>query len=179
MVLACTKGVDPQIGDLGKAKKFGVLIDFMSLPQRGYTSGYDASRDDRSRYEIARFGRGLTAINGESRAPPQPRRPRARFLPPRRRLSRALASTRSPPRLARAVWYAHQYTNTLVLDLPMPAGAENQAPIGTGWGLKLSRSAAAHADWRSRLLARQRSAAGASPSAASAASSSTACAASR
>ena len=168
MVLACTKSIKP--GDSyyenQKAKKFGVLIDFMSLPQRGYTSGYDASRDDRSRYEIARFGRGLTAINGESRAPPQPRRPPARFPPPRRRLSRALASTRSPPRLARAVWYAHQYTNTLVLDLPMPAGAENQAPIGTGWGLKLSRSAAAHADWRSRLLACQRSAAGASPSAA-------------
>ena len=36
---------------------------FMSLPQRGYTSGYDKDKDDRSEYERLRFGKGLKGIN--------------------------------------------------------------------------------------------------------------------
>ena len=32
---------------------------FMSLPQRGYTTGYDPARDDRTLYQLERFGRGL------------------------------------------------------------------------------------------------------------------------
>ena len=35
----------------------------MSLPQRGYTTGYDPARDDRTPYQLERFGRGLKGIN--------------------------------------------------------------------------------------------------------------------
>ena len=34
----------------------------MSLPQRGYTTGYDPERDDRTPYQLERFGRGLKGI---------------------------------------------------------------------------------------------------------------------
>jgi len=37
--------------------------DFMSLPQRGYTTGWDENVDDRTPTEIARFRRGLKGIN--------------------------------------------------------------------------------------------------------------------
>ena len=73
----------------------------MSLPQRGYTSGYVPdelgpdgqvikSNDDRSPYQLKRFARGLGSIN---------------------------------------VWYGSMYTFTLVCDWEMPQGAENAAPI--------------------------------------------------
>ena len=35
----------------------------MSLPQRGYTTGYDAARDDRTPYQLQRFGKGLRSVN--------------------------------------------------------------------------------------------------------------------
>ena len=74
---------------------------FMSLPQRGYTSGYVPdelgpdgkvikSNDDRSPYQRKRFSRGLGSIN---------------------------------------IWYGSMYTFTLVCDWEMPQGAENAAPI--------------------------------------------------
>ena len=44
-------------------RRGGIIWDFMSLPQRGYTTGYDATRDDRSPYQLARFSRGLGSIN--------------------------------------------------------------------------------------------------------------------
>eukprot|EP00966_Prymnesium_polylepis_P278662 6437905-Prymnesium_polylepis.1 len=88
------------------AADFGIVLDFMSLPQRGYTTGYIAdefgpngevikSNDDRTPYEQARFAKGLKAIN---------------------------------------MWYAAQYVTTLVLDLPMPERAENVASVEQrGW----------------------------------------------
>ena len=79
----------------GCALKFGIVWDFMSLPQRGYTSGYDPERDDRTPYQLARFSAGLKSIN---------------------------------------VWYGHRMVYTLVLDLPMPEGSENMAPVDRrGW----------------------------------------------
>jgi len=47
----------------GRPTAWGIVWDFMSLPQRGYTSGYDKDRDDRSPYELARFAKGLKSIN--------------------------------------------------------------------------------------------------------------------
>ena len=41
----------------------GIVWDFVSLPQRGYTTGYDPERDDRTEYERKRFVRGLSAVN--------------------------------------------------------------------------------------------------------------------
>ena len=76
---------------------WGIVWDFMSLPQRGYTTGYDAKVDDRTPYQVQRFSKGLKAIN---------------------------------------IWYAAQHVTTLVLDLPMPEGAENAAPVERrGWCL--------------------------------------------
>ena len=73
----------------------GIVWDFMSLPQRGYTQGYDPDSDDRTESELARFGMGLKNIN---------------------------------------VWYGHHLVTTLVLDWPMPADAENAAPVEKrGW----------------------------------------------
>ncbi|CAK0834329.1 unnamed protein product [Prorocentrum cordatum] len=42
---------------------FGIIWDFMSLPQRGYTTGYDPTHDDRTAYELERFKEGLKGIN--------------------------------------------------------------------------------------------------------------------
>lgn len=90
------------------AETWGVVWDFASLPQRGYTTGYVAdeldisgqllqSNDDRTPYQQARFAAGLRAINR---------------------------------------WYAHPYTTTLVCDWSMPDGAENDAHVGQrGWCL--------------------------------------------
>ena len=47
----------------GCALRFGIVWDFMSLPQRGYTTGYDAARDDRTPYQLQRFGKGLRSVN--------------------------------------------------------------------------------------------------------------------
>ncbi len=47
----------------GRVLKWGIVWDFMSLPQRGYTAGYDPERDDRTPYQLARFGAGLKNIN--------------------------------------------------------------------------------------------------------------------
>ena len=41
---------------------WGIVWDFMSLPQRGYTS-HDADGEDRTEYELERFKRGLRHIN--------------------------------------------------------------------------------------------------------------------
>ena len=35
----------------------------MSLPQRGYTTKYDADHEDRTDYQLKRFGKGLKRIN--------------------------------------------------------------------------------------------------------------------
>ena len=41
------------------------------------------------------------------------------------------------------VWYGHMYVFTLVLDLPMPEGSENMAPVDRrGWCAALSLSLA-------------------------------------
>ena len=42
---------------------FGVVWDFLSLPQRGYTTGYSADEDDRTPEQLERFGKGLKGIN--------------------------------------------------------------------------------------------------------------------
>ena len=42
------------------------------------------------------------------------------------------------------VWYSHMRVFTLVLDLPMPEGSENMAPVDRrGWCAALSLSLAA------------------------------------
>ena len=82
-------------GDWGDGISWGIVWDFMSLPQRGYTSGFDPDHDDRTPEQIERFRRGLANIN---------------------------------------VWYGAQFTHTLVLDTPMPRGAQNSAAIERrGW----------------------------------------------
>ena len=42
---------------------WGIVWDYMSLPQRGRTTGYDKDKDDRTPYELARFMKGLKSIN--------------------------------------------------------------------------------------------------------------------
>ena len=42
---------------------WGLVWDFMSLPQRGYTTKYDADHEDRTDYQLKRFGNGLKHIN--------------------------------------------------------------------------------------------------------------------
>ena len=81
MVESCTKGLEDGDGfENEKARVWGVVIDFMSLPQRGYTSGYVPdemgpdgkvikSNDDRTPYQLARFGGGLSAYTGFQPAP--------------------------------------------------------------------------------------------------------------
>ena len=81
MVESCTKGLEDGDGyEDEKARVWGVVIDFMSLPQRGYTSGYVPdemgpdgkvikSNDDRTPYQLARFGGGLSAYTGFQPAP--------------------------------------------------------------------------------------------------------------
>ncbi len=78
----------------------------MSLPQRGYTTGYvpdvlgpdgtvEQNKDDRTLYQRKRFAKGLAKVN---------------------------------------VYYGHPLIFTLVCDFPMPASAENKAPIDErGW----------------------------------------------
>ena len=79
----------------GPTFTWGILWDFMSLPQRGYTIKYDENEDDRTQPQQLRFGSGLFYIN---------------------------------------VWYGAKYTHTLVLNTPMPAGAENVAAYAQrGW----------------------------------------------
>ena len=73
MVRSCTEGLHPNRPNAGKPKRWGVVWDFMSLPQRGYTTGYVADvmgadgtkiedNDDRTPYERVKFGKGLKAI---------------------------------------------------------------------------------------------------------------------
>ena len=93
MVESCTKGVSEH--DSGRPKKWGIVIDFLALPQRGYTAGYSAEYDDRTPYEQLRFSKALSGIN---------------------------------------VWYAAPLVTTLILDLPMPEGADNTTPLERrGW----------------------------------------------
>ena len=42
---------------------WGLVWDFMSLPQRGYTTKYDADHEDRTDYQLKRFIKGLKQIN--------------------------------------------------------------------------------------------------------------------
>ena len=60
--------VEQPSGGPGEACKWGIVWDFMSLPQRGRTTGYMADAGDRSPYEIARFGMGLGSINVRAHA---------------------------------------------------------------------------------------------------------------
>ena len=47
----------------GKVPTWGLVWDFMSLPQRGYTTKYDADHEDRTDYQLKRFIKGLKHIN--------------------------------------------------------------------------------------------------------------------
>ena len=47
----------------GQVPTWGLVWDFMSLPQRGYTTKYDADHEDRTDYQLKRFGKGLKHIN--------------------------------------------------------------------------------------------------------------------
>ena len=77
------------------APTFGIVWDYLALPQRGRTAGYNLEGDDRTTNQLARFRQGLGQIN---------------------------------------VWYGHKYTHTLVLNTPMPVGAENLTPYDRrGW----------------------------------------------
>ena len=49
--------------DHGKVPTWGLVWDFMSLPQRGYTTKYDADHEDRTDYQLKRFIKGLKQIN--------------------------------------------------------------------------------------------------------------------
>ena len=46
-----------------KVPTWGLVWDFMSLPQRGYTTKYDADHEDRTDYQLKRFIKGLKQIN--------------------------------------------------------------------------------------------------------------------
>ena len=55
--------VNGKVDYRGTCTKWGLVWDFLSLPQRGYTTGYDAERDDRTDYQLKRFAKGLSSIN--------------------------------------------------------------------------------------------------------------------
>ena len=105
MAHCCEHGKSKRSPDQRPAA-WGIVWDFMSLPQRGYTTGHVPdecgddgkvvkSNDDRTPYQLARFVSGLKGIN---------------------------------------VWYGSVYTMTLLCDWRMPAGAENAASIDKrGW----------------------------------------------
>jgi hypothetical protein len=124
----------------GNALKFGIVWDFMSLPQRGYTAEYDPKRDDRTPYELARFGAGH--VSGTSN-------PGLAF---RRCSPLSLERCFLSPWVGRLthinVWYGHMWVFTLVLDLPMPEGSENMAPVDRrGWCAALSLSGLCALPW--------------------------------
>ena len=62
MVHSCEHGVNGD-GRGNKPAAWGIVWDYMSLPQRGRTTGYDKDKDDRTPYELARFMKGLKSIN--------------------------------------------------------------------------------------------------------------------
>ena len=47
---------------------WGIVWDFMALPQRGYTTGYDPAQDDRTPEQLALFKAGLANINVRAHA---------------------------------------------------------------------------------------------------------------
>ena len=49
--------------NFGYVPTWGLVWDFMSLPQRGYTTKYDADHEDRTDYQLKRFIKGLKHIN--------------------------------------------------------------------------------------------------------------------
>ena len=49
--------------EVGPEFTWGLVWDFMALPQRGRTTGYDASTDDRTPAQLQRFLSGLSNIN--------------------------------------------------------------------------------------------------------------------
>ena len=68
---------------LGHPAAWGIVWDFLSLPQRGYTSGYVPdecdengkvvkSNDDRTPYQLVRFAKGLKSINVVGLRPSKP-----------------------------------------------------------------------------------------------------------
>jgi hypothetical protein len=46
-----------------ECQTFGIVWDYLSLPQRGRTSGYDAAKDDRTPEQLDIFKKGLSGIN--------------------------------------------------------------------------------------------------------------------
>ena len=61
--LRSMKNFKNSTGYMGKVPTWGLVWDFMSLPQRGYTTKYDADHEDRTDYQLKRFGKGLKHIN--------------------------------------------------------------------------------------------------------------------
>ena len=61
--LRSMKNFKNSTGRAGKVPTWGLVWDFMSLPQRGYTTKYDADHEDRTDYQLKRFGKGLKHIN--------------------------------------------------------------------------------------------------------------------
>ena len=94
IVRHCDESVGPNFS-------WGIVWDFMSLPQRGYSytesirrdsfaTWGDRGKDNRTQDENDRFRKGLTHINE---------------------------------------WYGAPFTNVLVLETPLPVNAHNTAPI--------------------------------------------------
>ena len=61
--LRSMKNFKNSTGYVGTVPTWGLVWDFMSLPQRGYTTKYDADHEDRTDYQLKRFGKGLKHIN--------------------------------------------------------------------------------------------------------------------
>ena len=49
--------------EVGRDFSWGIVWDFLSLPQRGHTTGYEPDKDDRTPDQVARFRFGLSHIN--------------------------------------------------------------------------------------------------------------------
>ena len=62
MVHSCTHGTSATCPSW-KPATWGLIWDFMSLPQRGYTTGYSPTHEDRTPLELTRFRMGLGSIN--------------------------------------------------------------------------------------------------------------------
>ena len=150
-------------GDDGFPPTWGIVWDFMALPQRGYTTGYDPAQDDRTPEQLALFKAGLANINvrahasrlitAHDAAPARhaPRTPHAPYLrgyvvrraasqlqlppPPKFQVARYRVTSYELRVTQRLqVWYGHPHVTTFALNLPMHEEAENQTPYDRrGW----------------------------------------------
>jgi hypothetical protein len=65
LLIPLLEAIVEECDKIGRAAfTWGILWDFMALPQRGHTAGYSADKDDRTPEQLEAFRCGLGNING-------------------------------------------------------------------------------------------------------------------